>query len=107
MESVTVPVGPTFVESPDGTPLRTRLEQNYPNPFNSQTDVSFELANDGWVDLTLYDPAGREVLQLISGQRSAGRHSVLIDASRLASGVYLIRLHSGSGTLVKKMVLLR
>jgi len=35
----------------------------------------------------------------------AGRHSVELDASHLASGVYVYRLQAGSVSIVKKMTL--
>jgi hypothetical protein len=59
------------------------------------------------VSLTLYDILGRQALTLADGFVTAGYHQVELNASRLASGVYLYRLVAGSFTAVNKMLLLR
>ncbi len=80
------------------------LFQNSPNPFNPTTSIAFELADQGFTTLKVYDVLGREVATLLSGALDAGNHVVTFDASRLASGVYIYRLESNGFTAVKKMV---
>jgi len=106
MDSITVSVQPTWVAQEE-LPFQISLEQNYPNPFNGETDIRFEITDFGLVRLRVYDLAGREVMTLVDGSLPAGRHNRRIDASRLASGVYLIRLEAGNQVLVRKMVLIR
>ncbi len=70
-----------------------RLHQNYPNPFNPVTEISYELASEAEVELTVYDVTGREVVTLKEGTvQSAGTHTARFDGSDLASGIYLYRL---------------
>jgi len=83
------------------------LHQNYPNPFNAMTRIAFYLPKAQPVTLKVYDLLGREVATLVEGIRAAGRHSVLFDGSRLASGIYFYRLEVGGFAEVKKMVLLK
>lgn len=85
------------------------LEQNYPNPFNPATTISFNLANDSQVSLTIFDILGQQVTQLINKELETGRHSLYFDASILKSGVYFYKLKvkNQSGTFfeaVKKMI---
>ena len=71
----------------------------YPNPANPVIRLGWEqpqVANAHW---TLHDLRGALVTQGSPGLLSAGRHTVTINASRLASGVYFatLRLKGGEG----------
>jgi hypothetical protein len=98
------PVG--IAETTD-LPVTYNLGQNYPNPFNPSTKISFSLPEQGMVSLKVYDILGREAAVLIEGEMNAGNHSVVFDASALASGVYFYTLRSADFNAVKKMLLLR
>jgi hypothetical protein len=50
---------------------------------------------------------GREVVTLVDDKRAPGTHRVSLDASHLASGMYLYRLHAGNVVLTRKLVLVR
>lgn len=88
-------------------PRELRLSGAYPNPFNPSTSISFALPEAGLVRLEVFDALGRIVRVLADEERAAGEHSVSFDASWLASGVYLYRLTSPAGSLVRTMVLLK
>jgi len=105
------------VES-DGLPASLALEQNYPNPFNSNTVIGYNLADDGFVSLVVYDLVGRRVTTVVSGYQSAGTHSVGWDGLNqqgrpVASGVYLYELTTTTSvgarqtSAGRKLVLLR
>ena len=83
------------------------LMQNYPNPFNPSTTISYEIPDQSFVSLKVYDVLGNEVETLVNEERSAGRYSAVFDASKLASGIYLYRLRAGSFFQVRKMILVR
>lgn len=107
-DRVTVVFSPaTRVEDPHGVPAAHRLGQNYPNPFNPATMIPIELAGEEHVDLRVYDLTGREVAVLVNGVRSAGRTEVRFDASGLASGVYIYRLHAGRVHTARTMLMVR
>jgi hypothetical protein len=72
-----------------------RLEQNHPNPFFGSTAITFTLASDERVLLTVYNALGVEVARLVDGRRSAGTHTVTFDASAMPQGVYFYRLAAG------------
>ncbi|MDP8205437.1 MAG: T9SS type A sorting domain-containing protein [Candidatus Electryonea clarkiae] len=89
-------------------PLKYSLSQVYPNPFNSTTQVHFSLAQISRIKISVYDILGREVVQLVNHQLSAGDHSVQFDGSKLPSGIYFIHASvSGKMDEVRKVVLLR
>lgn len=89
-------------------PKTNILYNNYPNPFNPATTIKFALINNANVELKVYDILGREVGNLLSGEVTAGEHTVQFDANSLASGVYIYQLKvNGSSMQARKMLLLR
>ena len=88
------------------------LHPNYPNPFNPQTTISYELPGASSVRISIYDILGREVIQLVNQQQSAGRHEVVWNGNdsagnSVSSGIYLYQLRVGSYSRVHKMILNR
>ncbi len=83
------------------------LMQNYPNPFNPATVINYQITNNNFVSLKVYDVLGNEVASLVNEEKPAGKYEVKFDASALASGVYFYKLTAGSFVEVRKMVLVR
>ncbi len=83
------------------------LSQNYPNPFNPTTTISYQIPEDSFVSLKVYDITGQEVATLVNKEQTTGKYKVSFDASSLSSGVYLYRIQSGSFTKSIKMILLK
>jgi hypothetical protein len=102
-------VAPTKVEDDlkNMRPLTTALMQNYPNPFNPTTVIKYDLAQPGKVTLKLYDILGKEVMTLVDANQESGSHSVTLNASRLASGIYIYQLRTGNFIGSKKIVLVK
>jgi len=80
---------------------------NFPNPFNPTTNISYSLAEDGYVSLKVYNILGKEVATLVNEVKPAGNYSVLFNASNLPSGVYIYTLQTSGQSLTRKMLLLR
>lgn len=95
---------------PNDVPVNYALLQNYPNPFNPTTTIEFNISEDAFVTLKVYNMLGQEVATLADHEEfSEGNNDVTFDASRLASGVYYYRLMVNDGQFqqVKKMMLLK
>jgi len=88
-------------------PEEHSLMQNYPNPFNPSTAIEFSLPQSSFVTLKVYSVLGEEVTTLVSERLTAGKYRYELDASSLASGVYLYRIQVDNYVITKKMVLLR
>ena len=93
-------------------PTPFALAQNTPNPFNPTTIISFSLPTSEYAQLSIYTVAGQRVRTLLGDNLSAGIHHVTWDGSdqtgrALASGVYIYRLTTPNGTLVRRLMLLR
>jgi hypothetical protein len=98
------PKAPVVYGESSDIPARLSLAQNYPNPFNPSTRIPFS-SDGGYVQLRIFDTAGREIRTLVDGVYPAGDHEVLFDASELPSGLYYYRLQSGTFQQVKSMML--
>jgi len=79
-------------------PSSFEIVGNYPNPFNPTTTIRFNLAERADVTLQVIDVLGRVVMQQNVGTVSAGMNQQFsLDASRLASGMYLYRMTANTG----------
>ncbi len=94
-----------FVET--DLPTTLTLYPPVPNPFNNQTRIDYYLDKEGWVSLKVYDIRGRLVVDLVDQVDSGGRHSVVLDASGLAAGVYVAALRGEGATLKQKVVVIK
>ncbi|MCZ6616650.1 MAG: T9SS type A sorting domain-containing protein [Gammaproteobacteria bacterium] len=86
-------------EDPDEVPTGFVLRGNYPNPFNPSTTIDFDLNVPAEVSVSVFDVLGRQVLTTPALQVAAGaRQQIRVNASSLASGVYLYRVTARSAT---------
>ena len=88
------------------------LAQNYPNPFNPQTTITFNLPQDEFVTLDIYDIRGTRVRRLVQGQHMAGIHNVVWDARDefgrpVSTGLYIYRITAGEFNMVRKMTFMK
>ena len=90
-------------------PEKFELFQNYPNPFNPTTNICYQLTRDSRVQLKIYNLLGQEVTTLVDGEKQAGYHQEVFDATRFASGMYIYRIvytnESGKQASDKKTML--
>ncbi|MFO8129673.1 MAG: lectin like domain-containing protein [Bacteroidales bacterium] len=73
---------------------------NHPNPFSKQTVITYTLASESMVMITVYDMNGKRVNTLVHKSSGSGRHSVVWDGTdegghEVERGIYIIRLNSG------------
>jgi len=88
------------------------LSQNYPNPFNPVTTLRYDLLEDSFVKITVYDMLGNLIHELVNQKQNAGQRLARWDATNnqgesVSAGVYLYKIDAGEFTQTKKMVLLK
>ncbi len=83
------------------------LNQNFPNPFNPSTKIRFQIRENSFVKLIMYDVFGNEVSTIVNENRPAGIYEEDFNASNLPSGIYMYTLTVGNYSDSKKMVLLK
>ena len=91
----------------DNEPVQFSLSQNYPNPFNPTTEIDFSIANGCNVTLKIFNMLGQEIETLVNNYKDKGRYKVKWDAEGNPSGIYFYRLHAGTYTSTKKLILIR
>lgn len=95
------------VNDENTSPVRFNLEQNYPNPFNPSTVIKYSLYSPGMVKLVVINSLGQEIETIFSGYRSSGTYTAVFDGKGLPSGLYFYTLTTGSGSITKKMLLVK
>ncbi len=98
-------------------PTETKLLANYPNPFNPETWIPYQLAQDAFVTLTIYDVNGRIIRALDVGHQIAAVYESRSKAihwdgknrlgESVTSGIYFYTLTAGDYSATRKMVILK
>ena len=102
----------TNTPDPNLVPGDITMLQNYPNPFNSDTKISFNLPQNSFVRLEIYDMLGRRVKTLFDGMAETGKHDIVWDGlsdsgETLSSGVYFYRLKTDKFDSTKRMLMVK
>lgn len=101
------PATTTSVKSTKILPTEFVLMQNYPNPFNPSTKIRFELPQQTYVKLEVYNLIGQKVAELVNNELAAGSYEVTFNAVNLPAGIYLYRIEAGNFKNAKKMLLIK
>ena len=93
-------------------PKEINLHQNYPNPFNPITSLGYDLPDNGFVNITIYDLNGRVIRTLVNSYKTAGYHLIEWNATNgknepVSQGIYVYTIQTGGISQSKKMVLLK
>ncbi len=93
-------------------PKSYKLFQNYPNPFNPSTKIMYDLPNEKFVTIIIYNMLGKKVKTLVNKVQTAGFKTIewngLDDNNKkLPSGLYLYSLQSAHFRETKKMIFLK
>lgn len=93
-------------------PSEYALQPNYPNPFNPTTTLRYDLPDQGFVRITIYNQLGQLVRSLVNREESAGYKSMIWDARdntgrQVGTGIYFYRIEVNGFTQTRKMVLLK
>ena len=76
----------------------------FPNPFMEQANVVFELPNNLFIDLSLYDMMGKLVKIVDTGFKNKGTYTYTINGTDLPLGTYLLELNTDKGKSISKII---
>ncbi len=80
------------------------VSQNRPNPFNGITSIDVNLDKASSLSIEVINITGQKVYEMNYGSRTAGTHTIDINGSSLASGIYFYTVHAGNSSVTKKMI---
>ncbi len=110
--NVSMAVGESSIDTPEGVPGEFALHQNHPNPFNPVTHIRFDIPETSYARMDIYNVTGQHVRTLFNQAVEPGYHLVQWDGksktgTSLPSGMYMYRLHAGNYRAVEKLLLLK
>jgi len=88
-------------------PTEFSITQNHPNPFNTETNITYGIPEDNFVNLVVYNIQGEKVATLVNAQLPAGSYKANFDGNSLPSGVYIYKIQAGSFSQIKRMLLIK
>ncbi|MCB9288833.1 MAG: HYR domain-containing protein [Lewinellaceae bacterium] len=101
------PVNPGVATLPEGPQLAAS-----PNPFSEQVALRFYLPRAASATLEVFNLNGQQVKTLMSGNMEAGQHEYSWDGTdvggqQLPPAIYLVRLRTEQGAIIRKVSLAR
>jgi len=99
-------------ETDTNLPVTYALMQNYPNPFNPTTTIKYQLPENQFVKVEIFNALGEVVNTLVNQSQDAGEYTINWNGKSnsgqsLASGTYFYRIKAGSFVEVKKMMMIK
>jgi len=82
-------------------PESISLVEAFPNPFNSMTNISINLQESQWIQVSLYDLSGRSMFTIHEGTLPVGQNQLTLDGSGLSVGSYLIKVETLTESFTK------
>ena len=95
-----------YVENKEN-PMSFELAQNYPNPFNPITTLRYQIPEQIFVVIKVFDILGNIVEKLVDEEKTAGSYAVEFDGSKLSSGIYYYQISTAKFHQTRKMVLIK
>lgn len=89
-------------------PSEFALHPSHPNPVRDVSRLAYDVPQAGEVVIEVFDAIGRRVLVLVDeAEHAPGRHTLDLEAARLASGVYVCRMRAGNSLHSQSLVIVR
>ncbi len=88
-------------------PLVFSLSGNYPNPCNDMTTIKFAVPGESYVNISLYDISGREVVNLVNETMKPGYYEFDANVRNYSSGIYFLRMNAVDFSSTKKLIIAR
>ena len=78
-----------------------------PNPFNPTCNIEFEVEDDAFTEIAIFDITGRQIERPVQEQLQPGKYRLTWNGGTNPSGTYFARLSSGGKSVTKRVVYLK
>ena len=101
-----------FTMDSNTMPNSFKLYPAYPNPFNPETTISYDLPEQSFVEITIYDMLGKKVRSIVNEKQNPGHKSILWNAKDdygtvVSAGLYIYQVQADNFIQTNKMILLK
>ncbi|TES94472.1 MAG: T9SS type A sorting domain-containing protein, partial [Candidatus Cloacimonadota bacterium] len=89
-----------------------RLAQNFPNPFTKSTVICYQVKEKGFVELSIYNAAGRLIKKIVNERKNPGIHTVRWNGKNtnenlVSNGIYFYKLKLKDFRMTRKMLFIQ
>jgi hypothetical protein len=84
-----------------------KISSVYPNPFNPTTTITYQVPHFSSISIDVYNINGQLIENLYKGYKNPGEYAINWNAGNVTSGVYLIKLISGSFIETQRVMLVK
>ncbi|MBL7988253.1 MAG: hypothetical protein JNJ94_09345 [Chlorobi bacterium] len=102
-----VSLGVLSVERSGQAAASASLSESVPNPVRDQAAITFNVARQGDVRISVVAVDGTHIATLVDEQMEPGQYTVRFDASTIPSGTYLCALQTGGKLLTQILKVVR
>jgi len=79
--------------------------QIFPNPMGEMSRIVYSLPSNTWMEIALFDVAGRKLQIIFSRMNKEGKYELEWDPRQLEDGVYYIRIQTNKGSVSRKLII--
>ena len=77
----------------------------FPNPMGDLSRIVYSLPRNTWMEIALFDIAGRKIQILFSGMNREGKYEIEWASDQVEDGVYYIRIQTSKGSVSRKLII--
>jgi len=87
--------------------MEFRLYPTYPNPVNDVAYIKYQIPENNFVDIRVFDNTGKLVKQLVSENKEAGIYQVNFGTANLSAGLYFYKIQAGGYSETQRFTIAR
>ncbi len=85
--------------------INMKVSQNKPNPFTDKSTINISLKKASNLSFEVIGLTGKKVYGTNMGFLQQGTHKIVIDGSKLGTGMYFYTINSDKGSISRKMII--